>query len=149
VPGPLLAYGAHPLLPSHTPTKDGRGPHRRPSPEALHAADQGEGREVNRTPAREWAHVLDSTSEQDRRAALADFLGHCNPQRPHFALEGRPPLSRTSGSDYRIVLDQPPEPLGPTPGSSRSRTLWDRRPETPQPGSVFKRILPGTGTARD
>lgn len=65
----------------------------------------------NGTLAREWAYVRDHTSEQDRRATLADFVNYYNHERPHSALGGRPPISRTSGSDYRVVLDQPPEPL--------------------------------------
>jgi hypothetical protein len=31
------------------------------------------------------------------------------------ALGGRPPISRTAASDYRIVFDQPPEPLADIP----------------------------------
>ncbi|MGW5610503.1 hypothetical protein ACWEWI_31345 [Streptomyces sp. NPDC003753] len=36
-------------------------------------------------------------------------------ERPHAALGGRPPIGRTAGSDYRIVFDQPPEPLEDIP----------------------------------
>ncbi|MFE4875158.1 integrase core domain-containing protein [Streptomyces sp. NPDC056682] len=59
--------------------------------------------------------VRDYTSEQERRAALADCLNHYNHERPHSALGGRPPISRTSDSDYRIVFDQPPESLDTAP----------------------------------
>ncbi|MDI5910488.1 MULTISPECIES: hypothetical protein [Streptomyces] len=31
------------------------------------------------------------------------------------ALGGRPPISRTAGSGYRIVFDQPPEPRADVP----------------------------------
>jgi transposase InsO family protein len=51
------------------------------------------------------------TSEHDRRVVLADFLNYYNHERPHAALGRRPPISRTSGSDYRVSSDQPPEPL--------------------------------------
>lgn len=54
----------------------------------------------NGTLAREWAY------------ALADYY---NRERPHSALGGQPPISRTSGSDYRIVFDQPPKPLDTIP----------------------------------
>lgn len=55
--------------------------------------------------------MRDYTSEHERRVALADFLNYYNHERPHSALGGKPPISRTFGSDYRITFDQPPEPL--------------------------------------
>lgn len=67
------------------------------------------------TLAREWAYVRDYTSESERRAALADFLNFYNHERPHAALGGKPPISRTPGSDYRVVFDLPPEPLDTVP----------------------------------
>ncbi len=75
----------------------------------------GKVKRFNGTPAREWAHVRAYTSEQERRAALANFLNYYNHERPHSGLGGRPPISRTSGSDYRIVFDQPPKPLDTIP----------------------------------
>ncbi|MGW2642630.1 hypothetical protein [Streptomyces sp. NPDC001348] len=36
-------------------------------------------------------------------------------ERLDAALGGRPPIGRTAGSDYRIVFDQPPEPLADIP----------------------------------
>ncbi|GGV59305.1 hypothetical protein GCM10010294_07260 [Streptomyces griseoloalbus] len=42
-------------------------------------------------------------------------MNYYNHERPHAALGGRPPISRTAGSDYRIVFDQPPEPLSDIP----------------------------------
>ncbi|MDQ1051908.1 transposase InsO family protein [Streptomyces sp. V4I2] len=71
----------------------------------------GKVERYNGTLAREWAYVRDYTSEHERRVALADFLNYYNHERPHSALGGKPPISRTSGSDYRITFDQPPEPL--------------------------------------
>ncbi|MFI0810435.1 integrase core domain-containing protein [Streptomyces echinatus] len=67
------------------------------------------------TLSREWAYVRDYTTERERRVALAEFVNYCNHERPHAALGGRPPIGRTAGSDYRIVFDQPPEPLADTP----------------------------------
>lgn len=75
----------------------------------------GKVERFNGTLAREWAYVRDYTSEQDRRAALADFLNYYNHERPHSALGGRPPVSRTAGSDYRVTADRPPEPLATFP----------------------------------
>ncbi|WP_151483347.1 hypothetical protein [Streptomyces albicerus] len=43
--------------------------------------------------------ACDYTSERERRAALG----------------GRPPISRTSGSDNRMVFDESPEPLDTVP----------------------------------
>ncbi len=75
----------------------------------------GKVERFNGTLAREWAYVRAYTSEQDRRAALADFLNYYNHDRPHAALGGRPPISRTAGSDYRVTFEQPPEPLDTFP----------------------------------
>ncbi|AUH39651.1 hypothetical protein CXR04_04795 [Streptomyces sp. CMB-StM0423] len=71
----------------------------------------GKVERFNGTLAREWAYVRDYLSERDRQAALADFLNYYNHERPHTALGGRPPVSRTDGSDYRVTFDRPPEPL--------------------------------------
>ncbi|MGW5782038.1 integrase core domain-containing protein [Streptomyces sp. NPDC003863] len=71
----------------------------------LHAADEREGR---------TAYVRDYTSEHQRRMALADFLNHYNHDRPHTALGGRPLISRTGGSDYRVAFDILRQPLAPT-----------------------------------
>ncbi|MFM9780356.1 IS481 family transposase [Streptomyces scabiei] len=71
----------------------------------------GKVERYNGTLAREWAYVRDYTSEHERRAALADFLNYYNHERPHTALGGRPPINRTSGSDYRVVFGEPPEPV--------------------------------------
>ncbi|SDZ53036.1 leucine-zipper of insertion element IS481 [Saccharopolyspora shandongensis] len=67
------------------------------------------------TLAREWAYVRDYTSENERLEALADFLNFYNHQRPHSALGGQPPITRTRGSDYRITVDQPPKPADDYP----------------------------------
>ncbi|MGW2688984.1 IS481 family transposase [Streptomyces sp. NPDC001414] len=71
----------------------------------------GKVERYNGTLAREWAYVRNYTSEHQRRVTLAEFVNHYNHDRPHAALDGRPPISRTAGSDYRLVFDQPPEPL--------------------------------------
>jgi transposase InsO family protein len=47
--------------------------------------------------------------------ALADFLNYCNHERPHSALGSQPPISRTTGSEYRVSFDQPREPINTFP----------------------------------
>lgn len=75
----------------------------------------GKVERFNGNLSREWAYVRDYTSEQERRAALADFLNYYNHDRPHAALGGRPPISRTAGSDYRVIVEQPPDSLDTFP----------------------------------
>ncbi|MFJ9319452.1 integrase core domain-containing protein [Streptomyces globisporus] len=75
----------------------------------------GKVEKFNGTLARERAYVRAYTSERERRAALANFLNYYNHERPHSALGGRPPISRTSGSDYRVVFKLPPAPLNTAP----------------------------------
>ncbi|WP_442811472.1 integrase core domain-containing protein [Streptomyces sp. NBC_01288] len=60
-------------------------------------------------------YVRDYTSERKHRAALADFLNYYNHERPHTALGGWPPVSRATGSDYRIEFERPPEPINTAP----------------------------------
>lgn len=69
----------------------------------------------NGTLAREWAYVRAYTSGHERRVTLGEFVNYYNHDRPHAALGGRPPISRTSGSDYRIICGHPPEPLTDIP----------------------------------
>lgn len=75
----------------------------------------GKVERYNGTLSREWAYVRDYTAERERRVALGEFVNYYNHERPHAALGGRPPISRTAGSDYRIVFDQPPAPLADIP----------------------------------
>ncbi|MER5184747.1 IS481 family transposase [Streptomyces sp. NPDC002896] len=75
----------------------------------------GKVERYNGTLTREWAYVRDYTTEHERRVALAEFVNYYNHERPHAALGGRPLISRTAGSDYRIVFAQPPEPLADIP----------------------------------
>ncbi|MEU7179898.1 MULTISPECIES: hypothetical protein [Streptomyces] len=49
------------------------------------------------------------------RFALKVFLNYDNHERSHSALGGKPPISPTPGSDYRVTFDQPPEPLDTFP----------------------------------
>ncbi|MFJ9967106.1 integrase core domain-containing protein [Streptomyces avermitilis] len=71
----------------------------------------GQVERYNGTLAREWAYVRNYTSEHERRVPLAEFVNYCNHESPHAALRGQPPVSRTAGSDCRLLFDQLPEPL--------------------------------------
>ncbi|MBB5932846.1 transposase InsO family protein [Streptomyces echinatus] len=75
----------------------------------------GKVKRYSGTLSREWAYVRDYTTERERRVALMEFANYYNHERPHAALGGRPSIGRTAGSDYRIVFDQPPEPLADIP----------------------------------
>ncbi|MFJ1847112.1 IS481 family transposase [Streptomyces sp. NPDC088146] len=75
----------------------------------------GKVERFNGTLSREWAYVRSYTSEHERRVALADFLNYYNHERPHAALGGRPPISRTAGSEYRVTFGQPPALLHAVP----------------------------------
>ncbi|MFF5029409.1 integrase core domain-containing protein, partial [Streptomyces collinus] len=44
----------------------------------------------------EWAYLRPYTSNDDRTAALADFLHTYNHHRCHAALGGQPPISRVN-----------------------------------------------------
>lgn len=87
--------------------------HKRTSPYTPRT--NGKVERCNGTLTREWAYVRDYTTEHERRVALVEFVNYYNDERPHAALGGRPPISRTAGSDYQIVFDQPPEPLADIP----------------------------------
>ena len=55
----------------------------------------GKVERYHRTLAREWAYRRAWDSNQERSAALPGFLDHYNYARPHTALNGRPPITRT------------------------------------------------------
>jgi transposase InsO family protein len=55
----------------------------------------GKVERYHRTLAREWAYRRAWNSNQDRTAALPAFLHHYNYARPHTALNGKPPATRT------------------------------------------------------
>ncbi len=54
----------------------------------------GKVERLNRTLATEWAYRQPFTSNDERTAALADWLEHYNTERRHTALGGNPPISR-------------------------------------------------------
>ncbi len=56
----------------------------------------GKVERLNRTLQIEWAYRRVYTSNAQRTRALASWLRRYNTQRPHAALEGRPPISRLS-----------------------------------------------------
>ena len=55
----------------------------------------GKVERYHRTLAREWAYRQAWDSNEHRSAALPDFLTRYNYARPHTALAGRPPVTRT------------------------------------------------------
>jgi transposase InsO family protein len=55
----------------------------------------GKVERYHRTLAREWAYQQAWSSNEERAAALPGFLDHYNYARPHTALGGRPPVTRT------------------------------------------------------
>ena len=57
----------------------------------------GKVERYHRTLAREWAYSRAWSSNDERAAALQAFLDRYNYARPHTALNGRPPASRTPG----------------------------------------------------
>ena len=56
----------------------------------------GKVERFNRTLANEWAYRQVFTSNDERTAALPDFLDNYNHRRRHTALGGQPPISRLS-----------------------------------------------------
>ncbi len=56
----------------------------------------GKVERFNRTLADEWAYQRPYTSNDERTAALADFLHTYNHHRSHTALDGHPPISRVN-----------------------------------------------------
>jgi hypothetical protein len=55
----------------------------------------GKVERYHRTLAQEWAYRRAWNSNEDRAAALPAFLHHYNYARPHTALNGKPPATRT------------------------------------------------------
>lgn len=70
----------------------------------------GKVERYNGTLAREWAYVTEYASEAERMAALPAFLDYYNHERPHHALDLKPPATRTNGTLFR---------LGAEPGFAR------------------------------
>ncbi|MFD6892909.1 integrase core domain-containing protein, partial [Streptomyces sp. NPDC059957] len=58
----------------------------------------GKVERFNRTLLEEWAYLRPYTSNDERTAALADFLHTYNHHRSHTALGGHPPISRVNNA---------------------------------------------------
>jgi transposase InsO family protein len=56
----------------------------------------GKVERYNRTLADEWAYIQPYTSNDERTAALQDFLHAYNHHRSHTALGGQPPITRVN-----------------------------------------------------
>jgi transposase InsO family protein len=63
----------------------------------------GKVERFHRTLAREWAYQRAWDSNDERSAALPGFLDHYNYTRPHTALQGRPPITRTPIGDTNLA----------------------------------------------
>ncbi|TXS34216.1 integrase core domain-containing protein, partial [Streptomyces sp. gb1(2016)] len=59
----------------------------------------GKVERFNRTLQEEWAYLRPYTSNDERTAALADFLHSYNHHRCHTALDGKPPISRVNNAE--------------------------------------------------
>jgi hypothetical protein len=57
----------------------------------------------NLTMKVEWLYVRPYASDEERTAALADFLNTYNHERPHSALGNKPPASRVPITTYRLA----------------------------------------------
>ena len=56
--------------------------------------ESGKAERFNRTPKTEWAYATAWSCNDERTAALDSWLEHYNTALSHFALGGRPPISR-------------------------------------------------------
>ncbi|WP_444971006.1 hypothetical protein [Streptomyces sp. SAI-25] len=74
-------------------------------------------------------------------------MNYYNHERPHATLSGRPPISRTAGSDFLIVFDQPPEPFADIPQQLAFEALRNQGPETR--GGILQMITVGGSWWRD
>jgi transposase InsO family protein len=63
----------------------------------------GKVERFHRTLAREWAYRQEWASNDERRAALTAWINHYNYARPHTALAGRPPVTRTPAGDTNLA----------------------------------------------
>lgn len=65
----------------------------------------GKVERMNRTLALEWQYARPYESEAGRAGALPAYLEHCNWERPHSALAGRPPMSRIPDVNNLLALN--------------------------------------------
>jgi len=83
----------------------------------------GKAERFNRTLLDEWAYVRPDDSNDERTAALQDFLHTYNHHRCHTALDGHPPITRVNNPagqcNQRPRLDSSPNEGSPGVGSLR------------------------------
>jgi hypothetical protein len=72
----------------------------------------GKVERFNLTMKVEWLYVRPYSSDEERTAALADFLNTYSHDRPHSALGNKPPASRVPVTTYRV---QPQQKVLPEP----------------------------------
>lgn len=80
----------------------------------------GKVERFNRTLLDEWAYLRPYTSNDERTAALADFLHTYNHHRSHTALDGHPPISRVNNApgQYTRNASKPTSTAASTSGAS-------------------------------
>ncbi len=96
----------------HWRSPRGREQHSQAHP-ALPSADERQSRTFNRTLVDEWAYLRPYTSNDQRTAAVADFLYAYNYHRCHTSLGGRPPITRVNNP----AVDTPRRDRLPATGS--------------------------------
>lgn len=62
----------------------------------------GKVERFNLTMKVEWLYVRPYGSDEERTAALADFLNNYNHERPHSSIGNKPPSSRVPDASFRI-----------------------------------------------
>ncbi|MGO4756785.1 integrase core domain-containing protein, partial [Streptomyces sp. 2MCAF27] len=70
---------------------------------ALPSRDLAARPALPRTLLDEWAYLRPCTSNDERTAALTDFLRTYNHHRCHTALGGRPPISRVNHAPGQYI----------------------------------------------
>jgi len=79
----------------------------------------------NLTMKVEWLYVRPYSSDEERTAALADFLNTYNHDRPHSALGNKPPASRVPVTTYRVQPQPKVLPVPQIEGLGHEPTLFD------------------------
>lgn len=85
----------------------------------------GKVERFNLTMKVEWLYVRPYSSDEERTAALADFLNTYNHDRPHSALGNKPPASGVPVTTYRVQPQPKVLPVPQIEGLGHEPTLFD------------------------